>query len=74
MADSSRLPGADSEETLARVPDVLRAWVRFAADRRGVSDRSRDEAVAAVAEWEDELRSAADPEQWGMARRSWRGA
>ncbi|MEV4419499.1 DUF6398 domain-containing protein [Patulibacter sp. NPDC049589] len=57
------------DETFARLPDVLRSWVRFAAEQRGVGASATEEAVASVGRWEDELRAAvADQGRWGPAK------
>ncbi|MGH2693892.1 MAG: hypothetical protein ACRDJJ_03655 [Actinomycetota bacterium] len=52
-----------------QVPAVVRAWVRFAGRRRGVRERLVDEAVAAVARWEQEfLEAVDDPDSFGPAK------
>ncbi len=57
------------ESTVDVFPDVLRAWIRFAGERRGIPLARVQAAVDAVAEHEDELRAAAlDPSSWGPAK------
>lgn len=52
-----------------RVPDVLRAWVRFAGRKRGVSKASIADAADAVVRWENEmLGSMGDPSSHGPAK------
>ena len=51
------------------VPDVMRAWVRFAGRKRGVSQGSVQEAVESVARWEKEMLGAMeDPSRQGHAK------
>jgi hypothetical protein len=53
----------------ARVPEVLRDWVRYAGHRRGVPEAPLREAVAAVKRNRREmLRAVDDPEMWGPAK------
>lgn len=60
--------GAD-EATFEVLPDVLRAWIRFAGRRRGIPQLAIEAAVDAIAEYEDEmLEAAADPASWGPAK------
>jgi hypothetical protein len=52
-----------------RVPDVLRDWVKYAGRRRRVPSAPLGEAVAAVAEYRQEMLDAiSDPEAWGPAK------
>jgi hypothetical protein len=52
-----------------RVPDVLVDWVTYAGRRRGVPAGPLREAVAAVAEYRDEMLAAVgDPDAWGPAK------
>ena len=52
-----------------RVPDVLRAWVKYAGRRRAVPAALLREAVAAVRKYRDEMLDAVnDPEAWGPAK------
>jgi hypothetical protein len=46
------------ESPIEKVPEVLRAWVRFAGRRRGMPEDLIQDAVAAVADWEGEFMSA----------------
>ena len=56
-------------EFFARVPDVLRDWVRYAGRRKGIPAAPLGEAVGAVEEFEMEMLDAvADPEAWGPAK------
>jgi hypothetical protein len=56
-------------EQRAALPDVLRAWVRFALERRGVAPQWIEPAVAAVDEHEREFRERFDDERaWGPAK------
>ena len=56
-------------EVIERVPEVLRAWVRFMADERGIPRRRLDAALAAVDQWSGAMaESAADPSTWGPAK------
>jgi hypothetical protein len=53
----------------ALVPDVLQDWVKYAGRRRGVPTAALREAVAAVADYrEDMLETIGDPEAWGPAK------
>jgi hypothetical protein len=53
----------------ARVPDVLRDWVRYAGRRKGIPAAPLGEAVGAVEEFEMEMLDAVtDPEAWGPAK------
>jgi len=53
----------------ARVPEVLRDWVTYAGERRGVPGPALQEAVLAVeAHREALLRTAVEPEAWGPAK------
>jgi hypothetical protein len=48
---------------------VLPDWVAYAGRRRNVPSRAIDEAVAAVAEYRDEmLEATSDPGAWGPAK------
>jgi hypothetical protein len=52
------------------LPDVLRAFVRFAAEQRSLADSDLDEILTAIAEFEPEFRSAAaDPVEFGWGKR-----
>jgi hypothetical protein len=52
-----------------RVPDVLRDWVKFAGQRRGVPASAVHEAVGAVKRYRKEMLEAVnDPEAWGPAK------
>jgi hypothetical protein len=52
-----------------RVPDVLRAWVKYAGRRQAVPAAPLREAVAAVKEYREAmLHAAGDPEAWGPAK------
>jgi hypothetical protein len=52
-----------------RVPDVLRDWVAFAGQRRGVPAAAVGQAVAAVERYrQDMLAAVNDPELWGPAK------
>jgi hypothetical protein len=56
-------------ELFERVPDVLRDWVKFAGQRRGVSAAALREAVAAVKAFREEMLEVVnDPETWGLAK------
>jgi hypothetical protein len=56
-------------DTFAVLPDVLRAWIRFAGQRRGIPEAAIDDTVEAVDEHVEEmLEAAADPESWGPAK------
>lgn len=56
-------------EAFEVLPEVLRAWIRFAGERRGIPTDAIEEAVAAVSEYEDELAMAtSDPSTWGPAK------
>lgn len=69
MADWLPRKATFETETFARLPDVLRSWVRFAAGQRGVGAAATEDAVASVGRWEDELRTAvADQDRWGPAK------
>lgn len=69
MADWLPRKATFEDETFARLPDVLRAWVRFAAGQRGVGAAATEEAVASVSLWEEDLRAAVtDPDRWGPAK------
>ncbi len=51
------------------VPDVLRDWVKFAGQRRGVPAAALREAVAAVEAFREEMLEVVnDPEAWGPAK------
>ena len=51
------------------LPDVLRAWVRFALERRGLEERWIVEAVDAVDTFERQFRAeATDPDAFGPAK------
>lgn len=58
------------EESVAeRVPDVLRAWIRYGARRRGLADHLLGDPLTAVDEFEDEFRKAvSDPARFGPAK------
>lgn len=69
MADWLPRKATFPDETFARVPDVLRRWVRFTAEQRGVGAAAAEEAVASVDRWEGEFRAAvADQGRWGPAK------
>jgi hypothetical protein len=52
-----------------RVPDVLRDWVKFAGQRRGVPAAALREAVSAVKAFREEMLEVVnDPETWGPAK------
>jgi hypothetical protein len=54
---------------LVRMPDVLRAWVAWAAGRTGLLDRLVGETLAMIDNVEDEYRQAIDDEsRWGPAK------
>jgi hypothetical protein len=56
-------------EFFERVPDVLRDWVKFAGQRRGVPAAALREAVAAVRAFREEMLDLVnDPETWGPAK------
>jgi hypothetical protein len=56
-------------ESFARVPDVLRDWVRYAGRRRSVPAAPLKEAVAAVGLYTEEmLETVDDPDAWGPAK------
>jgi hypothetical protein len=56
-------------EFFERVPDVLRDWVKFAGQRRGVPAAALREAVAAVKSFREEMPDLVnDPETWGPAK------
>jgi hypothetical protein len=60
---------ARDPEFFARVPEVLRDWVRYAGHRRGVPADALGEAVGAVHEFETEMLDVVtDPEAWGPAK------
>jgi len=51
------------------VPDVLRDWVKFAGQRRGVPAAALREAVAAVKAFREEMLEVVnDSEAWGPAK------
>ena len=53
----------------ARVPDVLRDWVKYAGRRQAVPAAPLREAVAAVKKYAEEMLDAVnDPEAWGPAK------
>jgi hypothetical protein len=55
-------------EFFARVPDVLRDWVRYAGRRRGVPAEALRDAVEAVGDYrEDLLNAVTDPDTWSLA-------
>jgi len=57
------------EADLAGIPDVLRAWVRFAGERRGLRAAAIEETVIAIGELEADHRAAMrDPTRFGPAR------
>lgn len=43
------------EDDVAAVPEVIRGWVRFAGERRGISSAGIDETLTAVATFEPEF-------------------
>lgn len=52
-----------------RVPEVLREWVKFAGQRRGVRPAALREAVASVRRHSQEmLQTVNDPDAWGPAK------
>ncbi len=56
-------------EFFERVPDVLRDWVKFAGQRRGVAAAALREAVAAVDAFREEMLDLVnDPKTWGPAK------
>jgi hypothetical protein len=56
-------------ELFERVPDVLRDWVKFAGQRRGVPAAALREAVSAVDAFREEMLEVVnDPEAWGPAK------
>jgi hypothetical protein len=56
-------------EFFERVPYVLRDWVKFAGQRRGVPAAALREAVAAVKTFREEMLDLVnDPETWGPAK------
>lgn len=56
-------------EFFERVPDVLRGWVKFAGQRRGVPAAALREAVSAVKTFRGEMLDLVnDPETWGPAK------
>jgi hypothetical protein len=56
-------------EAIEQVPAVLRAWIRFLADERGIPDGRRDHALAAVDRWSGQMvQIATDPSTWGLAK------
>ena len=56
-------------EFFARVPDVLRDWVKYAGRRQGVPAAPLREAVAAVKHYRQEMLDAVgDPDAWGPAK------
>ncbi len=56
-------------EFFERVPDVLRDWVKFAGQRRGVPAVALREAIAAVDAFREEmLEIVNDPEVWRPAK------
>jgi hypothetical protein len=60
--------GVDAE-TFEKLPDVLRAWIRFAGGRRGIPAAAISLAVRAVDKYADEmLDAAANPGRWGPAK------
>jgi hypothetical protein len=60
---------ARDPDFFARVPEVLRDWVRYAGRRNGVPATPLREAVAAVDEFRDEMFDAVtDPRAWGPAK------
>lgn len=57
------------EAVLEQVPDVVRAWVRFAARKRGLPIHLVGETLEAVEDFEEEFReAAADPTLFGPAK------
>lgn len=57
------------EARVGLLPDVLRAWIRFAGRRRGIPQGAIDEAVAAVDTYRDDLLdAAADEHNWGPVK------
>lgn len=60
---------AADEEAFGLLPDVLAAWIRFAGRRRGISQESISEAVAATYDYAPEMiELSRDPENWGPAK------
>lgn len=60
---------AAEAEAFALLPDVLRAWIRFCGERRGIPRVRVEEAVVGVSTYEAELLEAsADPRNWGPAK------
>ena len=56
-------------DTLALLPDVLVAWIRFAGRRRGIPADAIEEAVTAVhVHQRDMIDLARDPASWGPAK------
>ena len=57
------------EVPVEAVPDALRAWVRFAGRKRGLSELLIDEAAAAVEQWTPEFKHAInDPSRFGPSK------
>jgi hypothetical protein len=57
-------------DNLARIPEVLRAWVRWASPRAGLPDQLTAATLAAIDEVENEFGAALDDEhRWGPAKR-----
>jgi hypothetical protein len=59
-----------ADDVLTRAPEVLRAWVPWAAGRAGLPDRLATESAQVIDELEGEFREAlGDTERWGPAKR-----
>jgi hypothetical protein len=57
------------EAPIKKVPDALRAWVRFAGRRRGLTESLIEETVTAVGRWEREFAKAMkDSTRFGPAK------
>jgi hypothetical protein len=50
------------DEFFRAVPDVLRAWIRFAGERRGLATDLIEETVASIERWEAEYRASLGPD------------
>jgi hypothetical protein len=57
------------EAPVKAVPDAVRAWVRFAGGRRGLTESMIEETVTAVGRWEREFVAAMkDSASFGPAK------
>ncbi len=51
------------------VPNILRAWIEYAGERRNIPQAATDETVASVESWTDEmLQAAGDSGLWGPSK------